>query len=111
MLKNLFKKITPLVNQDAKIDSDEHKFYEPILKKYLSTKNYTQYKSSRSSIAGQGELKKVYFDPLFMINHTFAMLRANINRLIRKTWCTTKDPVMLKHHLNIYMMFHNLELV
>ena len=49
--------------------------------------------------SGQGELKKAGKDPLFCINHTFAMLRANINRLIRKTWCTTKDPAMLMHCL------------
>jgi hypothetical protein len=45
--------------------------------------------------------------PLFKINHTCAMLRANINRLFRRTWCTTKRPEMLKNHLDIYLHFHN----
>jgi len=33
-------------------------------------------KGRRGSIAGQGELKKIGFDPLFSLNHTCAMLRA-----------------------------------
>ena len=62
-------------------------------------------------MAGQGELKKVAFDPLFLINHTCATLRANINRLIRKTWCTTKDPQRLKDHLDVFIYFYNEELL
>jgi hypothetical protein len=48
------------------------------------------FKGGKSGVAGQDELKKVGRDPLFWVNHTLAMRRANINRLIRKTWCTTK---------------------
>ena len=54
-------------------------------------------KGEKAAITGQGELKKKQRDPLFSINHTLAMLRANINRLVRRTWCTTK----------IYMDVHN----
>ena len=35
------------------------------------------------------------------MNDTLAMFRANINRLIRKTWGTTKDPERLMDHLAI----------
>jgi hypothetical protein len=27
--------------------------------------------------------------------------------LIRKTWCTTKDPRRLKDHLEIFMYYYN----
>jgi hypothetical protein len=43
-------------------------------------------KSRRACVAGQGELKKGGHDPMFPLNHKAAMLRANVNRLIRKTW-------------------------
>ncbi|MGZ3809720.1 MAG: transposase, partial [Bacteriovorax sp.] len=56
---------------------------------------------------GQGELKKVHYDPLFKINHTCAMLRYRINRLVRRTWCTTKKIEMLENHLQIYIAYHN----
>jgi hypothetical protein len=58
-------------------------------------------------LTGQGELKVGGFDPIFSLNHTCAMLRANINRLFRKTWCTTKKMEMLEHHLAIYALYHN----
>jgi hypothetical protein len=35
------------------------------------------------------------------------MLRANINRLFRRTWCTTKKKEGLMQHLAVYMDFHN----
>ena len=41
-------------------------------------------------MTGQGELRDKRFDPMFALNHTCAMLRANINRLFRRTWCTSK---------------------
>ena len=52
-------------------------------------------------------LKKIRFDPLFSLNHTCAMLRANLNRLFRRTWCTTKKPERLALHIAMYVVFHN----
>ena len=69
-----------------------------------------QYKGEKSRSYGQGELKKTKNDPLFSINHTFAMLRANINRLIRRSWCSTKKIQGLTDHLAIYAWVHNSQL-
>ena len=68
-------------------------------------------KGKRGCVTGQGELKKVGFDPLFSLNHTFAMFRANMNRLFRKTWCTTKVPQGLIDHIDLYIQHHNRVLV
>ena len=35
------------------------------------------------------------------------MMRANINRLFRKTWCTTKKPERLIDHIELYVQYHN----
>lgn len=110
-LENLFLELKKIVDQNATFSSDDHKLYPSHLRKYFPEAIYHQYKGGRGCIAGQGELKKLYYDPLFYINHTFAMLRANINRLIRKSWCTTKDPERLKDHLFIYINYHNTQLV
>ena len=74
-----------------KLLSDKHPYYKPVLPFFYPDVTYKQIKGSKGCVAGQGELKKRGKDPLFYINHTLAMLRANVNRLIRKTWCTTKD--------------------
>jgi hypothetical protein len=42
--------------------------------------------------------------------NTYAMMRANINRLFRRTWNTTKDPRRLRDHIDLYVWYHNSEL-
>lgn len=106
-LERMFKKLTRVVDQRASFESDEHKLYPPMMGEYFPRAEHIRYKGGRSCIAGQGELKKLNYDPLFQLNHTCAMLRANINRLFRKTWCTTKNPARLADHIAIYMQFHN----
>ena len=110
-LNDLFQKLSPIIQKKSLIESDEHKFYEEFVNKYAPDSNYYQYKSERASVVGQGELKRVKRDPLFQINHTLAMLRANVNRLFRRTWNTTKDPKRLLDHLWLYVEFHNKVLV
>ena len=106
-IENLFSKIKPFICEKPTIFSDNHKFYPPKIKKHFPCSQHKTTAGGRGCIAGQGELKKLLFDPLFSINHSFAMLRANINRLIRRTWCTTKKPERLLDHLYIYATFHN----
>lgn len=110
-LTRVFQKITPIVSSEVLVKSDEHQRYPGFISAYLPRAKHQTFKSERGCIAGQGELKKVQFDPLFVVNHTCALLRANVNRLIRKTWCTTKDPKRLKDHLDIFMYFYNHDLL
>ncbi len=103
----LFESIKDSVSCDALVESDEHKRYPELVRKYFPRSNYKRFKGKRGAVVGQGELKKAKYDPLFAINHTCATLRADINRLIRKTWCTTKKVEMLQNHLDIFMHFYN----
>jgi transposase-like protein len=106
-LTRLFQSITPIVSSEVVVKSDEHQRYPGFISAYLPKARHLSFKSERGCVAGQGELKKVHFDPLFIVNHTCALLRANVNRLIRKTWCTTKCPKRLKDHLDVFMYFYN----
>lgn len=106
-LTRLFQKVTPLLSPEVQVKSDEHQLYPGFISAYLPRAEHLTFKSERATVAGQGEMKKVMRDPLFAVNHTCATLRANINRLIRKTWCTTKDPKRLKDHLDIFIYFYN----
>jgi len=87
--------------------SVEHARYPAAIKKHFPKATHRQYKSIRGCVTGQGELKKTQFDPLFSINHTLAMLRAKINRLVRRTWCTTKKNERLEDHMALYVDYHN----
>lgn len=94
-----------------KIMTDDHKTYPVFVRKYCKNSTHLRFTSRPASVVGQGEMKKGGYDPLFAINHTLAMLRANINRLFRRTWCTTKDINRLKDHLDIYIWFHNCKII
>ena len=107
----LFERIKPLIADDAVIKSDENPHYIKDVMNYFPGSFHERHKGQRGSIVGQGELKKVRFDPLFSLNHTCAMLRANVNRLFRRTWCTTKIAENLSHHIAIYALFHNKVLI
>ncbi len=107
----LFRRIKSRLNPRAIIESDQNPHYPKSIKQFFPNARHIPLKGIRGCITAQGELKKTTFDPLFSLNHTCAMLRANINRLFRKTWCTTKKIERLKDHLELYIQFHNQELI
>ena len=104
---SLFESMTAHIAPTAVFQSDQHQHYPVVIKQHFPDAVHISYKSRRGAVTGQGELKKIGHDPLFAINHTFAMFRANINRLIRKTWCTTKRPDRLQDHLAIFVSLFN----
>jgi len=107
----LFKTLQPIVEENARIESDQNPYYPRDVKRHFPRATHIGHKGQRGSLTGQGELKKVRFDPLFSLNHTCAMLRDNVKRLGRKTWCTTKRPENLRASLAIYALYHNTLLI
>lgn len=103
----LFSSLSAVVQPNAQWLSDENPHYPNHLRRHHPQAEHATVKGRRGCIAGQGELKKIGFDPLFSLNHTCAMLRANLNRLFRRTWCTTKTMQGLIDHLSLYVDFHN----
>ena len=109
--KRLFEKLKAVVTSDPEIKSDSNPHYRADVARHFPNAHHKRYLGKRGSLGGQGELKKVPFDPLFSLNHTCAMFRANVNRLFRKTWCTTKRADRLYAHLILYASFHNSQLI
>ena len=103
----LFHMMRGITAENLIIKSDQNPHYPKDVQKHFRRVLHLTYKSEKGAETGQGELKKIEFDPLFSVNHTFAKLRADVNRLIRKTWCTTKKSEMLRYHLAIYSLYHN----
>ena len=106
-LDTLFQRLRPLMREKPVIRSDQNPRYPSLVGQYFPGAKHVTVEGRRGCVTGQGELKRGGFDPLFSLNHTFAMLRANVNRLIRKTWCTTKKAEALADHLAIYAHYHN----
>ena len=109
--RDLLKTLAPHIAAQATVTCDEHPRYREELETALTGVNVIQHRSVRGSLTGQGELKRTGWDPLFTINHTLAMLRDNIKRLTRRTWCTTKRKSALEDVIAIYVHFHNSRLV
>lgn len=105
--QKLFRSTSQLISPMAKLRSDSNPHYPADVAKFFPKCRHETVLARAGAITGQGELKKVKWDPIFSLNHTCAMLRANVNRLIRKTWCTTKRPDRLANHLALYAWSHN----
>ena len=106
-MRSMLRAIKPFVSEESLFESDQNPTYPNLLKEVFPNARHVTTPGGRGCIVGQGELKKLTWDPLFSLNHTAAMKRANINRLFRRTWCTTKKPRRLIDHLSIYVWYHN----
>jgi transposase-like protein len=91
--------------------SDQKPSYPKYVRHHFTDFMHRTTKGRRGCVVGQGELKSGGYDPLFNLNHTAAMIRAHVNRLFRRTWCTTKKAENLKRHLEMYAYYHNQYLV
>lgn len=109
--RELFLMMKNQVTATGVLKSDQNPHYLNDIKTHFPGFVHETSKGRRGAVTGQGELKKIGFDPLFSLNHTCAMLRANINRLFRKTWCTTKKSECLHRHIAMYALFHNQVLI
>lgn len=109
--QELFSELQPFVDGLAVIKSDESPHYPACVRNFFPQSLHKIYKGRRGCVVGQGELKAGGFDPIFSLNHSFAMLRASINRLFRRTWNTTKKPERLSAHIAMYALYHNLYLI
>jgi len=111
MRKRVLSSVEKVVSPTALITTDEHPRYAAEIKNAYPDMVHRQHRSVRGSLTGQGELKRTGFDPLFNINHTLAMMRDNIKRLTRRTWCTTKSANSLDDVIAIYQHYHNTTLI
>lgn len=102
-----FEKLKPYVQSECTWSSDENPHYPAHLKRHHPKAKHIRHPGARGCVSGQGELKKLQFDPLFSLNHTCAMLRANMNRLFRRSWCLSKTKRGLIDHLSLYVAYHN----
>lgn len=109
--EELFKSLRERIHPEADILSDSSTHYLGPVRRHFPKARHRAFKGVRGCVSGQGELKKIARDPLFNINHTFAMLRDNLKRLSRRTWCTTKKVEALEKQVMLYVDYHNQKLL
>jgi hypothetical protein len=106
-VSRLLNGLRPVVSPTLQILTDQKPQYSAWIRAQFPQACHDAVKGQRGCGTAQGELKQIGYDPLFALNHTAAMLRANVNRLVRRTWCTTKRPDRLRAHLELYIQHHN----
>ena len=109
--KSLFNELKPFIHPQGILRSDENPHYPKDVSTFFPNCKHIVYKGRRGCVVGQGELKAGGYDPLFSLNHSYAMFRANMSRLFRRTWNVTKKPECLSLHLAMYVLYHNLYLI
>lgn len=105
--QTLLRSMKRSVTDDVWILTDKKTTYKSWIKTVYPSASHFRVKGRRGCIAGYGEMKKGGFDPLFWLNHNAAMIRDNLARMLRRTWCTTKLKKYLQLALDLYVDFHN----
>ncbi len=107
VLWDLLKRTKAWIHDFCTIATDHCPRYPWPVCKVFPQAEHKMYFARKAKPSGLGELKVGGFDPLFAINHTLAKFRANLARLNRRTWCTTKKRDRLMAHLAIFIESHN----
>lgn len=87
--------------------SDAKPSYRKFVEKYFPEAQYevhSRLAKERLRDRLHEKLHKKRFDPMFALNQRCAKLRSDIRRLTRRSWCTTKSPVNLQGHLDLYIV-------
>ena len=96
------------------ITTDSSPLYAKLIKEYFPAAkhiliNSDQRLKKKRELLYTAEQKK-FFDPLFALNQRCAMLRSDLRRLTRRSWCTTKKKENLLGQLELYQVYNNLQL-
>ena len=94
----VLKQITP-GEGPVRVGTDEKPTYRAILKKTFGKRLEHRRTHSKEP--------RTIKNPLFLVNHTFAMLRDGLGRLVRRNWGATKEREKLGWHLWLYIGWRN----
>lgn len=111
-LKKLLSELKSNLKTDPiTITTDSHPLYPRLIQSFFPKTKHIQVQA-RQKQKKQRELiftteNKKVFDPMFALNQRCAKLRADIGRLKRRNWCTTKKIENLQKHLELYQLYNN----
>lgn len=87
-------------SEPVQLVMDRKRTYPPLVRKHFK---------DRCSILIREHSKspRNTVNPLFPINHTLAMMRDQVSRLVRRSWAASKLQAELRHHLWIFAAWRN----
>lgn len=101
-----------LLPQDFKphvVASDGKKAYSGLIQDRFPEVPHSVFIKKKTKVTEMPFLnqQKKKFDPLFSVNHRCAMIRSDLKRFVRRSWCTSKKLENLLGHLTIYACYNN----
>jgi len=73
---HLMASLTSAIAADVEFVTDSHSAHPELIARHFPHARHTRHLGAKASISGQGEPKKLKFDPIFRINQQPVMLRA-----------------------------------
>jgi transposase-like protein len=100
-VERCFETLARCLGEDlpVRVQTDQKSSYRTILARRFGSRLAHERHSSRA--------RRDYRNPLFPINHTLAMLRDGISRLVRRTWAASKLRARLEDHAWIWAVWRN----
>lgn len=83
---------------DLTIATDKHKSYPSLVRSIAPRAKIEQFRRKAFYAS---------YDPLFWLQHICARIRADLSRMRRRTWVTTKKMERLQAHLDLYIAYNN----
>jgi hypothetical protein len=80
--------------------STDHKSTYPAVMRHVMPDSHHHVQHSSTAVRNYG-------NPLFPINHTLAMLRDGMSRLVRRSWGASKQRIWLDRHAWIWTAYRN----
>ncbi len=101
-VKRCFERLAETLGRGAcpVIETDSKPSYATVLAEVLPRGRYVHTKHS-------GKLPRTVKNPLWPINHTLAMLRDGMSRLVQRTWGVSKERDWLTLHAWIWIAYRN----
>ncbi len=100
------RRVLKRLGEATTLTTDEHPGYAPLIRSLLPGATHVAVPSASKTFRPQGSRRNPD-DPMFAINHVSAKLRADLSRLLRRVWVTTKRVERLQAHLDLYLAYHN----
>lgn len=101
-VKQAFELLREMLPEDKLLDiqTDRKSTYRSLLRQIFSD-------CLGSHVRESSRRRRDYSNVLFPINHTLAMMRDGISRLVRRSWGASKLRERLKDHMAIWMVYRN----
>jgi len=101
-VSNSLEKLRELLADDAllHLQTDRKRTYRALARKIFPERIAVHVRESSKAA-------RTYGNVLFPINHTLAMMRDGISRLVRRSWGVSKDRNRLEDHMAIWMAYRN----